>query len=142
MGKEQDKKLRQLQLQHQILTMMNKDNGVSCHFDYHINLNSDTETIKLNLLTYNPRHNEYMLFHTVKGSSSLDCLEKLTEYISNHRKSNQLKSFTIEWNRTSDIENIHKSYFFAASEEDALKKFLHEKDASEYQYKIKQNPLS
>jgi hypothetical protein len=142
MSNEKDNKLKQLQLQHHILTNLNRDNGVSCHFDYHINLNSDTETVKLNLLTYNPRHNEYMLFHTVKGASSLDCLEKLMDYISNQRKSNQLKSFTIEWNRKSDIENKHKSYFYASSEEDALQKFLHEKDSSEYQYTIFQNPLS
>ena len=47
-----DKKLQQIRLQHQIVEILKNDNGVSCHFDYHINMMSDDETIKLNLLKY------------------------------------------------------------------------------------------
>ena len=50
-----DKKLEQLRLQHTISNLLYKDNGVSSHFDYHVNLMSDDETIKLNLLTYNQK---------------------------------------------------------------------------------------
>ena len=66
-------KLEQIKLQHNISEILRKDNGVSCHFDYHINLMSGDQTIKLNLLTYNPVHDEYMLLHTVKGASVAIC---------------------------------------------------------------------
>lgn len=142
MNLEQDRKLLQLKLQHEISIMLHQDNGVSCHFDYHINLNSELETIKLNLLTYNPKHNEYMLFHTVKGSSSIDCLEKLKTYITDHLKSDQLKSYTLTWYKKKSPQAKNKSYFFAISESDAIGKFLHEKDAQDYYFEIYQNPLS
>jgi len=134
------KKLQQIKYQHQIGEILHDDNGVSCHFDYHVNLMSDDETIKLNLLTYNERHDEYMLMHTTKGSSSLDCLNKMLDYVQSTRSERRDNSYTVSWKREGDV-NIHKSYFRASSEAEAQKKFFHEKEADAYEVvNIVQNP--
>lgn len=135
-----DKKLEQLRLQHTISNLLQEDNGVSSHFDYHVNLMSDEKTIKLNLLTYNERHNEYMLFHTVYGQSSIDCLKKMLSYIEEGR-AKTLNSYTITWKKKGDKDE-HKSYFIAASEDKAIEKFLHEKDPEDYEYSCSLNPVS
>ena len=97
-----DKKLQQIRLQHQIVGILKNDNGVSCHFDYHINMMSDDETIKLNLLTYNPAHENYMLLHSTSGKSSIHCLERMQTYLTEFYNPKFLYSFTIEWKKKDD----------------------------------------
>lgn len=136
-----DKKLEQIKLQHTISEILRKDNGVSCHFDYHISLLSDDETITLNLLTYNVKHNEYMLLHTTKGSSSLVCLRKMLDYIESVQKTNQQYSFTVKWKKKNDSNN-YLSYFWGNTEDEVIKKFLHEKNPDDYIFEIEQNPIA
>jgi len=136
-----DKKLQQIRLQHQIVGILKNDNGVSCHFDYHINMMSDDETIKLNLLTYNPSHENYMLLHSTSGKSSIDCLEKMLTILQELYDPKFLYSFTIEWKKKGDPLK-HISYFRAQDEDEAKTKFLHEKNESEYEYSILKNPIS
>ena len=136
-----DNKLEQLKLQHKIFETLQKDNGVSSHFDYHINLVSDTETVKLNLLTYNQRHHEYMLFHSVSGRSSLDCLRKMLDYIQQQVEGPDANSYTIRWQKKGE-EQEHLSYFMADNEEEAIQKFLHEKNPEEYSFSCSLNPVS
>lgn len=136
------KKLEQIKYQHQISEILREDNGVSCHFDYHVNLMLDDETIKLNVLTYNERHDEYMLMHTVKGSSSIDCLSKMLDYVRSTRAERQENSYTVTWKRTGESE-IHRSYFRAVSEDEAQRKFMHEKDQADYSVEsIVLNPVA
>lgn len=136
-----DRKLEQIRLQHQIMEMLRKDNGVSCHFDYHVNPVSEDETVKLNLLTYNTKHNEYMLLHATPGKSSIDCLEKMIVEINALQHQAQFYSFTIKWTKKSD-GILHISYFRATSETNAESKFLHEKNPNDYTYSIEKNPIS
>lgn len=136
-----ERKLEQIRLQHTISEILWKDNEVSSHFDYHVNPVSEEETIKLNLLTYNPRHDEYMLLHSVAGSSSVKCLKNMLEYLKTKRKTQELYSFTIKWQKKGDNDS-YVSYFRAASEEEAAQKFLHEKNALEYEYTIQMNAVS
>lgn len=136
-----DKKLEQIQLQHQIGELLHQDNGVSCHFDYHVNLLSDYETVKLNVLTYNKRHNEYMLLHTVKGTSSIDCLTKTAIFLNQKGHRTTVDSFSVKWQKTGD-EKSYISYFMATDEEEATEKFLHEKDPTEYVFEVFQNPVA
>lgn len=136
-----DRKLEQIRLQHQIMEVLHKDNGVSCHFDYHVNPVSEDETVKLNLLTYNPKHNEYMLLHVTSGRSSIDCLNKMKLEINALQHQSQFYSFTINWSKKSDSV-WHVSYFRAKDERGAELKFLHEKNASDYTYTIEKNPIS
>ena len=141
MSQSFDKKLSQLRLQHKIFIALQEDNGVSSHFDYHVNLMSGDETIKLNLLTYNERHDEYMLFHTVKGKSSIECLEKMLAYIEDHQGSGHENSYTISWSKKGE-PGTFKSYFSARDEQEAVDKFLHEKDPDDYTFTCTLNPLS
>ncbi|MFY0643854.1 MAG: hypothetical protein JXR19_05255 [Bacteroidia bacterium] len=141
MSRSFDKKLKQLRLQHEIYSLLHEDNGVSSHFDYHVNLMSDDETVKLNLLTYNKRHDEYMLFHTTLGTSSIDCLQKMHNYLSNTVEGDDSSSFTIKWKKIGESQE-HLSYFMADDKEEAIQKFLHEKNAEEYEYSCSLNPLS
>ncbi|MCB9252078.1 MAG: hypothetical protein H6605_06395 [Flavobacteriales bacterium] len=136
-----DKKLLQISLQHKIVEMLKQDNGVSCHFDYHVNIMSDDETIKLNLLTYNPNHENYMLLHSSSGKSSIDCLKKMILYLEEFYNKEYLYSFTIEWKKKGETIT-HTSYFRAKDEDGAKLKFLHEKNESEYEYTIFKNPIS
>ncbi len=136
-----DKKLEQIKLQHQIGELLLKDNGVSCHFDYHVNLLSDYETIKLNVLTYNQRHNEYMLLHTVKGTSSIDCLSKTLTFLNQKDHRAKQRSFSVVWKKQGDTDN-YTSYFQAIDEEEVTRKFLHEKNPDEYTFDITENPVS
>ncbi len=136
-----DRKLEQIRLQHQIMEILRKDNGVRCHFDYHVNPVSEDETVKLNLLTYNPKHNEYMLLHCTTGKSSIDCLNKMIVEINALQDQSQFYSFTIKWTKKSD-GILHVSYFRATDERSAELKFLHEKNASDYTYTIEKNPIS
>lgn len=136
-----DKKLKQIQLQHQIVEILKNDNGVSCHFDYHINMMSDEETIKLNLLTYNPAHQNYMLLHSAAGKSSIHCLEKMEQFLHEFYNPEFLYSFTIEWKKKGETTK-HISYFRAIDEASATEKFLHEKNEEEYEYAVHKNPIA
>jgi hypothetical protein len=136
-----DKKLEQIDLQHQIMELLRNDNGVTSHFDYHVNLVSENETVLLNLLTFNPRHEDYMLFHTTKGNSSIDCLKKMIAFIKTQLPQQQLYSYTIIWKKWNE-QSEHISYFRAADEQTAIEKFLHEKNPEDYRYSVTQNPIS
>lgn len=137
-----DRKLEQIQLQHSIMEILQEDNGSTPHFDYHIDITNEEETVRLNLLTYNARHSEYMLLHSVAGKSAIDCLKKMLGYIQTYGAQQQVEySYTIYWKKISEGKEF-KSYFRAFSPQEAEKKFLHEKNKNEYEYSIKQNPLS
>ncbi|MCB0738336.1 MAG: hypothetical protein KDC92_12535 [Bacteroidetes bacterium] len=135
------KKLEQIRLQHKVSKILWKDNGVSTHFDYHVNLMSEEETIQLNVLTYNERHDEYMLLHTTRGASSIECLKRMLEYLEKQTASGVIYTFTIEWRKNGEGDK-HISYFRARSTEEATQKFFHEKNRSDYEFSITQNPLS
>jgi hypothetical protein len=136
-----DRKLEHILLQHEITEILRNDNGVSAHFDYHVNLLSSDETVKLNLLTFNPRHSEYMLLHTTTGSSSIDCLKKMMDYLRGSHSAKTKYSFTVKWRKKGEEAFIH-SYFMASDNQEAEQKFLHEKSKDEYEYQIEQNPLA
>lgn len=136
-----EQKIEHIRLQHKIARVLWNDNGVSTHFDYHVNLMSDDETVKLNLLTYNERHDEYMLLHTTIGQSSIDCLKKMYEYLTKQHHTGVKYTFTINWRKKGE-DDMHLSYFRARSAEEATSKFFHEKNTDDYEFEIRQNPLS
>lgn len=136
-----ENKLEQIRLQHDIAEILWKDNGVSSHFDYHVNPVSSSDTVKLNLLTYNPKHDEYMLLHSVSGASSIECLDKMQGYLKTKHNTKVQYTFTINWKKMGDA-TAYTSYFVASHEEEARKKFLHEKNPADYDFSIQMNPLS
>ena len=133
-------KTKRIRLESQIQKMLHRDNGVTSHFDYHIHINSKN-TVELHLLTFNPIHDDYMLLHSALGKSSIDCLEKMIGYIQQKHLAEEEKSFTISWKKLNDGQT-YQSYFRGKSEEEVLQKFLHEKNPEEFEFNIRQNPIT
>lgn len=134
-------KNKRIRLESQIQRLLQRDNGVTSHFDYRIHMNSKKNTVELNLLTFNSIHDEYMLLHTEFGKSSIDCLEKMLVYLQQEKIILREKSYTITWSRKGD-EQKHLSYFSGINEESVIQKFLHEKNHEEYEFSIKENPIT
>ena len=76
-----DLKNKRIRLESKIQRLLQHENGVTSHFDYHIHMNSKKNTIELNLLTFNPVQDEYMLLNSVFGKSSIDCIENMEAYL-------------------------------------------------------------
>ena len=93
------------------------------------------------MLTYNQRHNEYMLLHSAKGTSSIDCLSKTLTYLNHTDHSQELRSFSVKWKKSREVDS-HISYFMAQDKDEAEAKFLHEKDPIEYQFEVFENPVA
>lgn len=135
-------KLKRIRLESTIQKLLHRDNGVTAHFDYHIHMNSKKNTVELNLLTFNPVHDEYMLLHNVSGKSSLDCLQKMINYLRENNLGSTEYSYTVTWKRKDTDDEPHVSYFRATSEKQVEEKFLHEKDPSDFEYTIQVNPIT
>jgi hypothetical protein len=135
-------KREKIKLESQIQKILWSDNEVTSHFDYRVHMNSKNNTIELNLLTYNSVHEEYMLLHRILGKSSIDCLEKMIDYLKNVTPRQTYYSYTITWNKIGEKGEPHVSYFRGKTENDVKNKFLHERKESDYDFTIKMNPLT
>lgn len=135
------KKIR-IRLESKIQKMLQQDNGVTAHFDYKINMNSKKNTVELNLLTFNPIHDDYMLLRRDSGQSAIECLEKVLIYVKTKKENQKEYSFTVSWKKKEGEDQTHLSYFRAHSEEEVLSKFLHEKNSEDYEFSIKMNPIT
>ena len=82
-------------------------------------------TIKLDLITVNPRHNQSFLFHSEKGYDKIDALTKMLGYVRNYKEKES--SYTIQWMARGDKE-LHTSYFRAKDIYDALDKLYYGRD--------------
>ncbi|MBL4710148.1 MAG: hypothetical protein JKY48_17090 [Flavobacteriales bacterium] len=134
-------KKKRIRLESQIQQLLQRDNGVTAHFDYKINMNSIKNTIELNLLTFNPIHDDYMLLRKESGRSAIECLESMYAYIRKDEKRKNENSYTISWKQKGSSE-MHHSYFRGTSEKEVMNKFLHEKKAEGYEFSIKMNPIT
>ena len=97
-------KKTRIRLESQIQQLLQKDNGVTAHFDYKINMNSKKNTVQLNLLTFNPIHDDYMLLRKVNGSSAIECLENMHQYILKDEARKDENSYTITWKQKESDE--------------------------------------
>jgi hypothetical protein len=134
-------KKERIRLESQLQRLLHQDNGVTAHFDYRIQMNSAKNTVELHLLTFNPVHDDYMLLHKTKGPSAIDCLQEMHDYIRQQKNLGKEKSFTISWSKSGEGEK-HQSYFRGKNEEEVLQKFLHEKRAEDYEFTVRENPIS
>jgi hypothetical protein len=48
------------------------------------NYKQKNETVRLDLVTVNPKHDQSFLFHTVTGTDKIDALKKMLDYIESH----------------------------------------------------------
>ncbi len=95
---------------------------------------------QLDLITFNPRHNQSFLFHSCKAIDKVEVLQKMLDYIiSNYRKE---ETYTIQWIKIGE-ESLHTSYFRAKNIYDVLDKFYFDRDLNSYRiYTISLNPIS
>lgn len=104
------------------------------------NYKQKNETIRLDLVTVNAKHEQSFLFHTITGTDTLDALKKMLEYIDEHYPNES--SMTIQWIKIGD-NKLHTSYFRAQNMYDALDKFYYGRDLSQYKiFSISLNPIS
>lgn len=91
--------------------------------------------------TYNSQNRETFLLKSEIGSTYEECLEKIYNYIVNHRKS--VNSYTVVWSKKGNGAHQEVSYFFGTNIVEVVNKFFDGKDVEEYfVYDIKMNPLS
>ncbi len=98
-------------------------------------------TIKLNLITVNPRHNQSFLFHTELGTDKLDALKKMFEYVRNYRERDS--SYTIQWVSKEDNgqRELQTSYFRARNMYEALDKLYFGREINSITvYSVVMNP--
>jgi hypothetical protein len=104
------------------------------------NYKQKNETVRLDLVTVNPKHDQSFLFHTITGTDKIDSLRKMLDYIDQHY--HQENSMTIQWIKVGD-NRLHTSYFRASNMYEALDKFYYGRDMSQYKiFSIVLNPVS
>src|SRR5580693_5121414 len=104
------------------------------------NYKQKNETVRLDLVTVNPKHEQSFRFHTETGTDKIDALKKMLEYIDEHY--HQESSMTIQWIKIGD-NKLHTSYFCAKNMYEALDKFYYGRDISSYKiFSITLNPVS
>jgi hypothetical protein len=104
------------------------------------NYKQKNETVRLDLVTVNPKHDQSFLFHTETGTDKSDALKKMLEYINEHYQ--QESSMTIQWVKLGD-DKFHTSYFRAKNMYEALDKFYYGRDMGSYKiFSITLNPVS
>ncbi|MBI1316951.1 hypothetical protein GC167_08865 [bacterium] len=97
-------------------------------------------TVRLNLITVNPRHRQSFLFHWVEGRDRLDCMEQMYEYIQTYR--DKRNSYTIQWTAKGESE-LHTSYFRAKDIPEALEKLQFGRDPNSLIiFSVVLNPIS
>jgi len=97
-------------------------------------------TVKLDLVTVNPRHNQSFLFHTAEGIDKVDALKKMLEYVKKNYPGEN--SYTMQWT-TMHSQELHTSYFRAKNMYGALDKLYYGRDINTISvYFIKLNPIA
>ncbi len=104
------------------------------------NYKQKNETVRLDLVTVNPKHEQSFLFQTITGTDKIDALKKMLEYVSEHYYNEN--SLTIQWIKIGE-NKLHTSYFRAQNMYEALDKFYYGRDMGSYKiFSITMNPVS
>ena len=123
-----------------ISELIANDNNCSTHFDYKL-----ANGVQLELVTYNPEHSTFFLFHTITGLSKVNAITKMYKYVYELKntiktKKTSLQNYTIDWYNKNTEKQI-KSYFYGQNVSEVLKKFFYGKtEDSLIIYNIKLNP--
>ncbi len=95
---------------------------------------------KLYLITLNPRHNQSFLFHSTSGSTKLDALRAMLEYVSTYK--DRTSSYTVQWSARGEGE-LNTSYFRAKNVLEALDKLFFDRDPNSITvFSVILNPIS
>ena len=105
------------------------------------NFEEGARSVLLRLITANPRHNQSFLFHTVEGSSKIEALKEMLEYVENYKEEAE-SSYTIQWSLKGE-NSLHTSYFRAKNILGALDKLYFERDPNSITvFSVMLNPIS
>jgi len=97
-------------------------------------------SIKLDLITINPRHNQSFLFKTITGFDKTDALHKMLDYVRTHK--DKESSFTIQW-MMKGMNELQTSYFRAKNMYDAMDKLYYGRDINNITvFSIVLNPVA
>ncbi len=97
-------------------------------------------SLRLDVITVNPRHNQSFLFHSVEGFNKIDVLRKMQEYVKIFREKNN--SYTIQWSVKGDNE-LHTSYFRAKDIPEAIDKLYYGRDPNSVTiFSVVLNPIA
>ena len=75
------KKDQRFDLEGEIVTLVFDDNRNTVHFDYHVDIDDVDYSIRLDLYTRNARSGAVFLLHQTRGTSSVDVLQKMLDYL-------------------------------------------------------------
>tara|TARA_R110000850_G_scaffold136812_2_gene257987 strand:- start:656 stop:1060 length:405 start_codon:yes stop_codon:yes gene_type:complete len=110
--------------------------NTSIIFDYQ----ETNGSLRLDVITVNPRHNQSFLFHSVEGFNKIDVLRKMQEYVKTFREKNN--SYTIQWSVKGDNE-LHTSYFRAKDIPEAIDKLYYGRDPNSVTiFSVVLNPIA
>ncbi|MFM1877071.1 MAG: hypothetical protein RL266_2808 [Bacteroidota bacterium] len=137
------KKDKRFDLEGEIITLVYEDNRNTVHFDYHVDIDDVDYSIRLDLYTRNARSGAVFLLHQSRGTSSVDVLQKMIQYLRSQHLSEEKYSYTVNWiDREDPSRTEHTSYFYEATEADVRQKFFYNKKEEDYLITIEKNPLS
>ena len=104
------------------------------------NFEEGARSVLLRLITANSRHNQSFLFHTVEGSSKIEALKEMLDYVKNYKEAES--SYTIQWSLKGE-NSLHTSYFRAKNILGALDKLYFERDPNSITvFSVMLNPIS
>ena len=136
--------MEKIKIESEIIRFIYEDNGNTVHFDY--SLRHSLPIFRLDLYTLNIKTKEIFLLHQTEGTSKLDALKKMFDYVHARRSLHQQKeknSYTVKWtNVTDSLRMYNVSYFYEATEDDVRTKFFYNKNKDDYIIDIKINPLA
>jgi hypothetical protein len=81
--------------------------------------------VSLQLITFNPLHNQRFLFHACEADSAEECFRQMLKYVQYHKE--EESSYTMQWTLLGE-NKLHTSYFRANSILGALNKLYFDRD--------------
>lgn len=115
---------KEISIESEIKRLINCDNGVDVSFQY--------ENDKLNIITFNPRHNAYFLLESISNEKTkYETLTKALDLLKHKVNPKFILTYELEWYNKSD-EIKHVSHFNGFSLEDVVKKFYFKNNCHDY----------
>jgi hypothetical protein len=110
--KDMDVFTESLKLEFEISQLILKDNGCYTHFE--------KTAYKLNIVTYNPKHNTYFLLCSIPIRDSISSMQEeyyytlkdAFDYLDKNIKSDESSSYTVTW-KDHSVKDIQTSFFWA-----------------------------
>jgi len=137
-----------------IHNLIKNDNNCSAHFKYTDQISEERNTIlashfiKLDLVTYNPKHKTHFLLHSIGAKTKIAALNALYNHIYDLKKTLEKPdsgyiNYTIEWSNKFGDRKTRFSSFYGEDLEDVVKKFYYGKSKKSLNiFHIKLNPLT